>query len=262
MPRDELLLAVGAVGGVAAVAAAISLLRSTAARETIYRPAERESARALSDSTTCSCWLLRRSQEILLPSNINGRLDHFAFDAANQILYLACLGSNAVLEIDTFAGVVLRKWGVYPHAPRGHPMEVLLDRPQGVLFVPTTKNLYVANAGDGVVHILNTQAGSGETIAFGDEADNLRFEDGVVYVGYGNGAVGAIVDGEQPYRSSAIVSKRRTTSEQDEDTFSDWVCDEHPEGFQLDGAFLAIHSVAHLGSLTEICVQAWVEKCS
>jgi hypothetical protein len=141
-----------------------------------------------------------------------------------------------------------------------------------VLFVPTTKNLYVANAGDGVVHILNTQAAqssiaSDKMVAFGDEADNLRFEDGVVYVGYGNGAVGAIVDGEQPYRTSAIVSKRRIISKQDEDTLEwedtlDWVCDEHPEGFQLDGAFLAIHSVAHLGSLTEICVQAWVEKCS
>lgn len=117
MRRDAVLLAVGAgIGGAAAAVAAALLLRPTA-------PATRASE--LEDENPAAAgWCLRLSQEILLPSSaeaVAGRLDHFAFDAANQILYLACLGSNAVLEIDTFAGVVLRIWNK-------HHLE--LNRPQ------------------------------------------------------------------------------------------------------------------------------------
>ena len=72
----------------------------------------RQQAAANSGVSGCC---LQLSQEIPL-SSIVGRLDHFAVDSVNQLLFLACLGANCVLVIDMFAGTVVKQ--LYGDRPR------------------------------------------------------------------------------------------------------------------------------------------------
>ena len=171
-------------------------------------------------------WCLQQSQEIPLvdiPNEdldmISGRLDHFAVDTANHILYLACLGSHCVLVIDTFAGRVVgaltgdtegelydaddnRRF--YHRAEDGKLQPRYTCRvpsvrtPQGVLYVAATQHLYVASA-SGNVHMYSTSASGARTLLLGvlefdGEVDNLRYFDGHVLVAYGDGAIGRIFD--------------------------------------------------------------------
>src|SRR5215469_11443178 len=46
---------------------------------------------------------LRLVQEVPLP-NVQGRIDHFTFDAKRKRVILAALGNNTVEVVDTFAG--------------------------------------------------------------------------------------------------------------------------------------------------------------
>lgn len=67
--------------------------------------------------------------------------------------------------------------------------------PQGVVCVPKSKKVYVANQGNGDVCVYETSEMTlVTTISLGEEADNLRYCDvsGRVYVGYGDGAIDAI----------------------------------------------------------------------
>jgi DNA-binding beta-propeller fold protein YncE len=65
---------------------------------------------------------------------------------------------------------------------------------QGVIYVPGTDRIYVANGDDGSVHIFDGIAYAHlKTLDFGDDADNLRYDSGRkrIYVGYGSRALGA-----------------------------------------------------------------------
>jgi hypothetical protein len=128
---------------------------------------------------------------------VHGRLDHFTYDAAEKIMYLACLGDNSVAAVDAFTGGVLECIQGKARSvkdQRGHylhPFDVA--QPQGLLFVPETQRLYVANAADGNLHAFKrTRRGTGRgafvhelehTFGFGASADNLRYADGRVFVG-------------------------------------------------------------------------------
>lgn len=157
-------------------------------------------------------WCLKQSQEIPLvgiPGEnldvISGRLDHSSVDTANHILYLACLGSHCVLAIDTFAGKVVetltgdieREYQLYRKSTRWSCSVPSIYTPQGVLYVAATEHLYVASA-SGNVHIYSTWAGGASKLLgvldFDGEVDNLRYFDGHVLVGYGDGCIGRIID--------------------------------------------------------------------
>jgi hypothetical protein len=128
---------------------------------------------------------LRLVQEIPL-GDIGGRLDHFSFDRERKLLFLACLAENVVLVVDAFAGKVLRR------------LSQNMEHPQGVLFVEKSCRLYVANAASGTVCVFDAQTWQPlACIDFDDEADNLRYDSELarVFVGYGEGAIGAIDDG-------------------------------------------------------------------
>jgi len=89
-----------------------------------------------------------------------------------------------------------------------------------VAYLPDTKTVAVANGGDGVVTLLDgTSLKPARTIAFGDDADNLRYDPARkrLYVGYGNGALGAY----DPAKGTRLP---------------DIPLDAHPESFQLDVA--------------------------
>jgi len=137
--------------------------------------------------------------------NVRGRIDHMAFDAKRQRLFVAELGNDSVAIVDLAAGKVVRR------------LEGLKE-PQGTAYEPASDTLYVANARDGSVHLYHGSdyAPAGE-IGLGDDADNIRVESGAkrVFVGYGTGGL-AVID----------PSTRRKVG--------DIALGAHPESFQLD----------------------------
>ena len=93
-----------------------------------------------------------------------------------------------------------------------------LKEPQGVGYEPSTDTLYIANAGDGSVRLLegNEYKSAGQ-IELGSDADNVRVDTAAnrIFVGYGSGAL-AVIDPTTRSKVGDIKVKA------------------HPEGFQID----------------------------
>ena len=112
----------------------------------------------------------------------SGRIDHLAVDLPRQRLFVAELGNNSLGVLDLAAGKLLRRIGG-------------LDEPQGVAYDPASDTIFVADAGDGVVHRFT---GAGLTpldpLPLGGDADNVRLapKDKQLVVGYGEGALALI----------------------------------------------------------------------
>jgi DNA-binding beta-propeller fold protein YncE len=124
---------------------------------------------------------LQKIQVIPL-SNVNGRIDHISVDVSAERLFVSELGNNSVDVIDLVKGTRI-------HSMTG------LDEPQGIVFVPESKKIYVANGGNGIVDIFNSDSYDlVKTINLSNDADNMRYDSDskLVYVGYGNGALGII----------------------------------------------------------------------
>ena len=136
---------------------------------------------------------------------VSGRIDHLGIDVKRRRLLVAELGNNSLGVVDLAAGKVLSSIAG-------------LSEPQGVAYVPFADSVFVANAGDGSVHVLRrenlTPIGR---IELGDDADNVRVDAARhrVLVGYGKGAL-AVID---PVSLSKIADIRLKA---------------HPEGFQID----------------------------
>ena len=137
-------------------------------------------------------------------SNVQGRIDHLSVDLNNQRLFVAALGNNTVEVLDIKGAKRLQTISG-------------LHEPQGVLYVPGENRLFVANAKDGTCRIYDaTSFRLLQTIAYGDDADNIRFDAPAkqVYVGYGSGALGVLdLSGNK---------------------LGDIKLDAHPESFQLE----------------------------
>lgn len=139
---------------------------------------------------------------------IKGRFDHFGMGGGR--IFVAALGSNAVEAINTGARTV-------DHTITGVP------DPQGVVYSPETKKLFVASGSAQKVFIFDgatyEQIG---TVDFEGGADNLRYDSANkrVYVGCGGdektGAIGTI---------DAVTNKRL------EETY---LLGGEPESFQLE----------------------------
>jgi DNA-binding beta-propeller fold protein YncE len=137
-------------------------------------------------------------------ADVQGRIDHLSVDLQNRRLFVAALGNNTVEVLDIKG------------ARRLHTISGLHE-PQGVLYVPGENRLFVANAKDGTCRIYDaTSFQLLQTIEYGDDADNIRFDEPTkqVYVGYGSGALG-ILD---------FSGKK----------LGDMKLDAHPESFQLE----------------------------
>lgn len=136
--------------------------------------------------------------------DIKGRIDHFALDPDRHRLFVAELGNDSVGVIDLKNSKLIRTI-------------TGLSAPQGLGFVTETDTLYVANAGDGSVHLFTGDDLTPDgTIDLKDDADNIRVDtqNHRVYVGYGDGAL-AVID---------PAAKTR---------LADVPLGGHPEGFQL-----------------------------
>ena len=153
--------------------------------------------------------------------HVEGRIDHLAFDAASQRLYVAALGNNSVEVLDAGAGTHLKS------LPG-------LREPQGIAVIPDIKSVAVANGeGDGVQLIGAEDYRTGSTIRLGDDADNVRYDAAAkrVYVGFGSGALAAI---------DAVAAK----------VLAEAKLAGHPESFQLERggsrAFVNVPTAQHV----------------
>src|SRR4030095_13377269 len=109
-------------------------------------------------------------------------IDHLAFDAAGDRLFVCALGNNTVEVLD------LRK-GQRIHSITG------LAAPQGIAYIPELDRLFVANDKGGICKIYDAKSyrNVGE-IDFKDDADNVRYDNSSkrIYLGFGSGGIGII----------------------------------------------------------------------
>jgi DNA-binding beta-propeller fold protein YncE len=146
-------------------------------------------------------------QEIPLPQ-VEGRIDHFTFDAKRKRVIGAALGNNTVEVVDTFAGRDI------------HSIKGAAD-PQGVAYVSEFNKLFVANGTDGKLRIYDGDSFNlVNTIDIGEDADNVRYDpvEKRIYVAYGGDEEGgiAVID--------AASGKRLDDAAK---------LDAHPESFQI-----------------------------
>lgn len=132
-------------------------------------------------SIVCAAEPLRLEREIPMPG-VEGRIDHLAADIKGNRLFVAALGNNTVEVLDLAAG------------KRSHSITGLHE-PQGILYLPEQKHIFVANGEDGKLKIFDgvsfAQAGEAD---FSGDADNVRYDARAkhVYVGYASGALGVV----------------------------------------------------------------------
>jgi len=137
---------------------------------------------------------------------VEGRFDHFTFDAATGRLFVAALGNNSIEIIDTRSATRVT-------SARG------VDEPQGLGFAPTGR-LIVANGGTGDVQIREGQdLRIVATVKTAGDADNVRYDPTArrAYVGVGSGALIEI----DPASGKKLGDVRLAA---------------HPESFQLERA--------------------------
>ena len=146
---------------------------------------------------------LRLERTIPLP-DVKGRVDHLAFDVDNDRLFVAALGNNTVEVIDVKSGKVIRTIGG-------------LAEPQGVIYQPESKRLWIANGSDGRVRIFDAVTFQPlRSVELGDDADNIRRDAATrrIFVGYGSGGI--------------------ATFDSEGNKVADIKVDAHPESFQLE----------------------------
>jgi DNA-binding beta-propeller fold protein YncE len=147
---------------------------------------------------------LRLLRSIELP-HVEGRIDHLAFDAATQRLYVAALGNNTVEVLDVRAGMHLRSLPGF-------------REPQGIAVAADTRAIAVANGqGEGLQLLSADDFRPGAAVRLGDDADNVRYDAAArrLYVGYGAGALAAI----DPAAGKLLAQAKLAG---------------HPESFQLE----------------------------
>jgi DNA-binding beta-propeller fold protein YncE len=163
---------------------------------------------------------LRLIRTIELP-RVEGRIDHLAADSAHERLFVAALGNNTVEVIDLRAGKVSRS------LPGFH-------EPQGIVLAPEANAIAVANGGSGALQLLDiADQHVVKTVPLGGDADNVRYEAATkrLYVGYGNGALGAV-----DALNGARLGDARLAA--------------HPESFQLEAngprIFVNVPTAGHI----------------
>jgi DNA-binding beta-propeller fold protein YncE len=149
---------------------------------------------------------LRLSGTIPLPG-VKGRIDHLDINLRDRVVYVAALGNNTVEVVDLTNGKIVKS------IPG-------MDEPQGVGYIPQTREIIVANGGTGDCFFFNTATFEKvATVHLGSDADDVRYDSAEmkIYVGYGKGGI-AVID--------ALTHRQ----------VEDIKLPAHPESFQLDKA--------------------------
>jgi DNA-binding beta-propeller fold protein YncE len=138
-------------------------------------------------------------------TGVKGRIDHLDVNLKDQIIYIAALGNNSLEVVSLANGRVL-------HHISG------LDEPQGVCYIPQTKEIFVANGGNGDGYFFNADSYMRiATVHLSSDADDVRYDSTgqKIYVAYGSGGI-AIIDAKDHHEVADIKLPS------------------HPEGFQID----------------------------
>jgi DNA-binding beta-propeller fold protein YncE len=154
-----------------------------------------------------------------------GRFDHMAVDVKGSRIFAAIYGNDTVEVMDV------------RRATRIHTIRGGLNEPQGVAYIPESNRIVVSNSGTGACQIFD-----GETykligtVKFSADSDQLRYDPASkrVYVGYGDGAVGAF---------DAATDQR---------VGQDFELGAHPESFQLEAG--GSHIFVNLASVDQVAV--------
>ena len=139
-------------------------------------------------------------------ASIPGRFDHFAYDPATHRLFVAAVANGSLEVIDLDKGERIKSISGLGH-------------PQGVTVAGTNNIVVVACGSEGAIRAYDTRtlAEKGKC-EIGEDADNVRFANGYIFVGYGSETAGAI----------ATVDPKTLTK------ISEMPLKAHPESFQID----------------------------
>jgi DNA-binding beta-propeller fold protein YncE len=108
---------------------------------------------------------LRPVAVVSLP-NVGGRIDHLAFDAAREHLFVAALGNDSVEVIDTSKHVRLQSLSGF-------------HEPQGIAVLSDLSAVAVANGDTGTLQLLDANTLQTRwTTNVGGDADNVRYDAG------------------------------------------------------------------------------------
>jgi DNA-binding beta-propeller fold protein YncE len=136
--------------------------------------------------------------------DVRGRIDHLAFDAARQRLFVAELGNGTIGVVNVTEGTLIHRI-------------VGLREPQGVAYLKPADTVFVANAGDGTVHrYRGADYQPAGVVKLGDDADNIRIDARTqqVVIGYGRGGLAILAPDGSRQQDIRLAG--------------------HPESFQLD----------------------------
>lgn len=154
-----------------------------------------------------------------------GRFDHMTVDVKGGRIFAAVYGNDTVEVMDVH------------RARRIYTISGGLNEPQGVAYIPESNRIVVSNSGSGACQIFDgaTYRPIG-TVKFPDDADQLRYDPSSkrVYVGYGDGAVGAF---------DTVTNQR---------VGQDFSLGAHPESFQLEPGGSRIF--VNLASINQVAV--------
>src|SRR6185295_488053 len=112
------------------------------------------------------------SKTIAMP-NVQGRIDHLAYDSKGNRLFVAALGNNTIEVVDLTKN------------ERVHTINKL-EEPQGIAYLTESNQFVVASGGDGSCRIYNGATYAlVKTIELKSDADNVRYDAAAkrVYVG-------------------------------------------------------------------------------
>jgi DNA-binding beta-propeller fold protein YncE len=173
--------------------------------------------------------------KIALPDVI-GQLDGLAVDRARGRVFVAELGNDSVGIVDLAREKLVHR---LPH----------LKEPRGLAFLASSDTLYVACGLDGALRLFRgTALAAAGVIAIGPEPDEIRADaaSGLIYVGYGGGAIAVVDDATRQVRGEITLR-------------------EHPAGLALtpDGKRLlvnvaAAHEIAVIDAATDKRAAVWL----
>jgi DNA-binding beta-propeller fold protein YncE len=139
--------------------------------------------------------------------DVDGRFDHMGVDNSTNRVFAPNYGNDSVEVLDVARG------------KRIESLHAGFLKPQMVLFLPDLNRFVVSNEGDGSCKIFDAETYKLlGTVKFPDDADQLRYDPKTkrVYVGYGDGAIGAFDAGTNKHIDA------------------DFELGAHPESFQLE----------------------------
>jgi DNA-binding beta-propeller fold protein YncE len=145
-------------------------------------------------------------KKIISLPGVKGRIDHLDINLKDQIVYIAALGNNSLEIVDLNAAKVLKSITGF-------------DEPQGIAYIPQTREIFIANGGNGDCYFYNANTFERiATVHLKSDADDVRYDSAnkKIYVGYGRGGI-AIIDAKSKKQTGNITLP------------------DHPEGFQVDG---------------------------